>query len=290
MVVAPPTPTSPIARPAWAAARFGAALAVSVVAFAGLLAGAAGAAGASGAAAAQAAGDGASAAGEVDPATLAERVAQRIEPDLGEHVAGASVAVVAQDELVLAEGYGDADTDAGVPVTADEPAFQVGSTSKPVTWTAVMQGVEDGALDLDVDVATYLEDSAVEIDETFDEPITLRHLATHTAGFDDPANPGAVDDADELVELEQALAEAAPERVRPPGETVAYSNYGTALAGHVVAEAYDTTFEAYVQDEVLGPLDMDRTTFEQPVPDEDPSRLAAPHEGFGDDLAPIERS
>ncbi|WP_124194457.1 serine hydrolase domain-containing protein [Natrarchaeobius chitinivorans] len=197
-------------------------------------------------------------------------------------VPGATVAVVEGDETVLAKGYGEADLETGEPVRANETAFMTGSVGKLVTWTAVMQGVEDGTLDLDEDVNTYLEDSAVEIPETYDDPVTLRHLGTHTAGFDTRLNPGLADDPDEVTSLETALVETQPERVSPPGAEPRYSNWGTMLAGHVVAEAHDTTFEEYVQSEVFEPLEMDHSTFAQPVPEDRPGELAAPHEPTAD--------
>ncbi|RQG97387.1 serine hydrolase domain-containing protein [Natrarchaeobius oligotrophus] len=205
-------------------------------------------------------------------------------------VPGITVAVVEGGEPVLEKGYGEANVASGQPVRADETSFVIGSVGKLVTWTAVMQGVEDGKLDLDEDVNVYLEDSAVEIPETDDGPVTLRHLGTHTAGFDTRHDPGLVEDPDEVTSLETALAENRPDRIRPPGETVSYSNYGAMLAGHVVAEAYDTTFEEYVQSELFGPLGMDHSTFAQPVPEDHPGELAAPHEPTTDGVETADRT
>ncbi len=213
---------------------------------------------------------------------VADAIDASLEEHLGEVLPGATVAVVADDEVILAEGYGTSDVDTGAPVDPDRTAFHIGSTSKPVTGTAVMQGVEDGMLDLDADVNTYLDDSAVTIPDTFDEPITLRHLATHTAGFDDPANPGATTDPDEVDGLEDALAAGLPDRVTPPGEVVAYSNFGAALAGHVAAQAYDTDFETLVDERIFRPLGMTHSAFAQPIPDDHPGEVAAPHELTGD--------
>lgn len=140
-----------------------------------------------------------------------------------------------------------------------------------------MQGVERGILDLDEDVNTYLADSQVEVPDTYEDPVTLRHLGTHTAGFGWRPNPGFVDDREDLTSVETALVEHRPERKRPPGEAVAYSNYGALLAGHVVAEAHGSSFEEYVQSEMFQPLGMDHSTFVQPVPDDHPGDLATPH-------------
>ena len=190
---------------------------------------------------------------------------------------GATVAIVSGDRPVLTKGYGAADVDADDPVRAAETVFRVGSVGKLVTYTAVMQGVERDVLDLDADVNTYLDDSTVTVPGTYDDPVTLRHLGTHTAGFESTLDPDVVADSAALDSLETVLTDQQRSRIRPPGEFVGYSNYGAALAGHVVAEAYDTTFEEYVQSEIFDPLGMTHSTFAQPVPDDQPGNLAAPH-------------
>lgn len=209
---------------------------------------------------------------------------------IGEETPGAVVAVVKSDETVFVSGYGSADVESGAPVQADETGFRNGSVSKLVTYTAVMQGVERGVLDLDTDVNQYLDESAVEIPDTYDEPVTLRHLGTHTAGFDAIANPGMTTSHEEITSLETALVENQRERVRPPGEVTAYSNYSTMLAGHIVAQAHDTTFREYVDSEIFDPLDMDHSVFVQPVPEGYPGNLASPHTSDANGFAVADRS
>ncbi|OYR58460.1 serine hydrolase domain-containing protein [Halorubrum halodurans] len=209
-------------------------------------------------------------------------VDRAIDERIGTTTPGATVAVVTGDDPVLVKGYGAADVDTGVPVRSDETAFRVGSVGKLVTYTAVMRGVERGVLDLDADVNSYLGDSAVTVPATYDDPVTLRHLGTHTAGFESALDPDVVADPGALDSLEALLAGQQPARVRPPGELVGYSNYGAALAGHVVAEVHDTTFEEHVQAEILDPLGMVHSTFAQPVPSDRPGDLATPHVRDGD--------
>jgi CubicO group peptidase (beta-lactamase class C family) len=201
---------------------------------------------------------------------------------IGTTTPGATVAIVDGDEPVLTKGYGTADVAAGVPVRADETVFRVGSVGKLVTYTAVMQGVEQSVLELDTDVNTYLGDSRVTVPDTYDDPVTLRHLGTHTAGFESTLDPGVVADPNALDSLEAVLTTRQPSRIRPPGELVGYSNYGAALAGYVVAQAHDATFEEYVQAEVFEPLGMTHSTFAQPVPADQSGDLAAPHVRDGD--------
>ncbi|KTG11711.1 serine hydrolase domain-containing protein, partial [Haloferax profundi] len=196
---------------------------------------------------------------------------------IGTTTPGATVAIVSADAPILIKGYGAADVDADLPVRADETVFRVGSVGKLVTYTAVMQGIEQGVLDLDTDVSSYLGDSRVTVPDTYDDPVTLRHLGTHTAGFESALDPDIVTDPNSLDSLETVLANQQPSRIRPPGKLVGYSNYGAALAGHVVAEAHDTMFEDYVQAEIFDPLGMTHSAFAQPVPADQPGDLATPH-------------
>lgn len=179
------------------------------------------------------------------------------------HVAGATVAVVSDGELVFAEGYGLADRERHEPVVADETLFFPGSAGKLFTWTAVMQLVEEGKLDLDADVNTYLD---FEIPRTYSEPITLADLMTHTAGFEEQFAAQLAEDEQDVVPLREFLIRYMPERVYPPGEYSAYSNYGTALAGYIVERVSGVPYEHYVTDHILEPLGMEQSAATQPLP------------------------
>ena len=176
------------------------------------------------------------------------------------NIAGAVVTVVKDGELSLAKGYGHADLEARKPVDAGKTLFRVGSVSKLFTWTAVMQLVEEGQLDLDADINIYLD---FQVPATYPQPITLRHLMTHTPGFEDRALGLFTASTDDLLPLGRCLAENIPARVYPPGEIAAYSNYGTALAGYMVERVSGMGFEQYVEDHVFQPLGMARSTFRQ---------------------------
>src|SRR5947208_15260438 len=97
-------------------------------------------------------------------------------------VAGAVVVVVKDGQVLLAKGYGYADVAARKPVDPERTLFRAGSVSKLFTWTAVMQLVEQGKLDLDADINGYLD---FKIPPRNGKPITLRNLMTHTPGFDE---------------------------------------------------------------------------------------------------------
>ena len=201
-----------------------------------------------------------------------------VETAMADHdVAGASVAVVEGDDIVHTAGYGYADYETGDSVDPGETSFMIGSVAKLFVWTLVMQGVEDGTLDLDEPIGTYLEDYAFE----GDDEVTLEHLGTHSAGYEDRIEGLFVGNHDDVADWEATLEREMPPQVRRPGETVAYSNHGTALAGLVIQEAYDQPFERLVEERLFEPLAMDGATFEQPVPD-DRATVSQGHTPSGD--------
>src|SRR3990172_1351525 len=186
-------------------------------------------------------------------------------------IASATVSVVKDGELFFAKGYGYADREARRPVDPERTLFRPGSISKLFTWTSVMQLVEQGKIDLDANVNQHLSD--FQIPDTFPEPITMKHLMTHTPGFEDGAlGYLLIKSASDLVPLSASLAAHVPRRVRPAGAYSSYSNYGTALAGLIVANVSGMPFEEYVEKNIFEPLDMSRSTFREPLPE----RLA-PH-------------
>lgn len=212
--------------------------------------------------------------GPRDPAELAAFLDRFVPAQLErEHSVGAAVAIVKDGELLAARGYGYADLERRTPVSAEETLFATGSSGKLFTWAAVLQLVEQGRLDLDADVNTYLGSLEPRVPATFPEPVTLRHLLSHTAGFDNL--PGIfARSPEELVSAELYMVGHMPARVRPPGELAAYSNYGTSLAGVLVEEVTNTPIELYLEQEVFAPLRMESTTLRQPLPGELAARAA----------------
>lgn len=184
-------------------------------------------------------------------------------------VPGVSLAVVADGENVLLAGYGAARLEPYTSATATTP-FATGSVSKLLTAAAVMLQVERGLLDLDADVNDYLRGKAsFVIPEAFGAPVRVRHLLSHTAGFEDWPQiglftaPGA-----EVVSLAVALGAGVPQRVKPPGTEAAYSNYSSALAGYLVSLSSGLSFAEFVAREIFEPLGMQESTFRQPYPDD----------------------
>ncbi len=181
------------------------------------------------------------------------------------NIVGATLAVVKDGELLYAQGYGYADLENKIPVDADRTLFRIGSAAKLFTYTAIMQLVEQGMLDLNADVNQYL--TKFKIPDTYPEPVRVRHLLTHTAGFED-SFIGIFDFTPEhLIPMGDFLAKTFPKRVRPPGEYSAYSNYSVALAGYIVEIVSGMPFDDYIDEHIFKPLGMHHSTFREPVPE-----------------------
>lgn len=180
-----------------------------------------------------------------------------------EDIAGGVIAVVKDGKLLFEKGYGYSDVAKRTPVTPDATLFRPGSISKLFTWTAVMQQVEQGKLDLDRNVNDYLD---FKIPATYPQPITLRNLMTHTPGFEESVKNLILKDASHMEPLGQYLGAHIPRRIYPPGPVPAYSNYGAALAGHIVERTTGRPFARYVEDSIFMPLGMTRASFDQPLP------------------------
>ena len=178
-------------------------------------------------------------------------------------IAGAVVAVVRNGEVVTQRGYGYADMESRRPVDPQRTLFRPGSVSKLVTWTAVMQLVEQGRLDLDADVNSYLD---FEIPPYDGQPVTLRQIMTHTAGFEEQVRSLIGHDRDAIPPYDALLKRWVPERIFAPGTTPAYSNYATSLAGYIVERVSGEPFDDYVERHIFAPLRMTRSSFRQPLP------------------------
>lgn len=178
-------------------------------------------------------------------------------------IAGGVVAVVKDGRLIFARGYGYADIATRTPVVADKTLFRIGSVSKLFTWTAVMQLVAAGKINLDANVNQYLD---FKVPEAFGKPVTMRELMTHTAGFEETIRDLMVPTPQQLPSLRHYLIANMPARIYPPGKIVAYSNYGAALAGYIVQRVAKQPLHEYIAEHILQPLGMSHTTTLQPVP------------------------
>lgn len=196
---------------------------------------------------------------------------------INEHrIPGAVISVVHEGEMLLAKGYGYAELEEEILVSPDTTLFRPGSVSKLITWTAVMQLVERGELDLDENINTYL-DFAI----PGEEPITMRNVMTHTAGFEDVGEGLFVLSEEEMLTLEDYLKTYLPARVFPAGEVMAYSNYATGLAGYIVELISGQSFPEYAEENIFMPLEMNNSTFRQPLPENMVGNMAGAYKYSG---------
>ena len=199
------------------------------------------------------------------------------------HIAGATVSVVKDGALFFAKGYGSADVRQQRSVQADSTLFRIGSVSKLFTWTAVMQLVEQGKLDLNADINQYLD---FKIPATYPQPITLTHVMTHTPGLEEDARDLFTEDSGHITPMGKWLPAHMPKRVRPPGTYASYSNWATAAAGYIVERVSGMSFDDYVDKNILAPLGMTQTTSRQPLPARYDRQMSKGYEWKGGDFAP----
>jgi CubicO group peptidase (beta-lactamase class C family) len=179
-------------------------------------------------------------------------------------VPGMVVVVVKDGQILFAKGYGWARLEQKKLVIADRTIFNMGSVSKLITATAIMQLVEKGRIRLQDDVNTYL--TAFHIPDNYTAPVTIANLLTHTGGFEEELAATAARTPEAVLPLGQYLAQKMPPRVFPPGDLISYSNQGYALLGYVVEVASGMPFEQYVRQNILIPLGMLRSGFSRPAP------------------------
>ncbi|HEY6916940.1 MAG TPA: serine hydrolase, partial [Allosphingosinicella sp.] len=200
-----------------------------------------------------------------------------------DHIAGVAVAVADANGPLLLKGYGQADVAKGIAVDPERTLFRIGSLSKTFTWILLMREVERGRVRLDAPVNDYLPAALRLPDAGFKKPVRVADLMMHGAGFEDNglgymlAGSGA-----KLLPLEEYLARYRPRRVREAGVAPAYSNYGAALAGAIVAHLNGIDYPALVERDILAPLGISGdATFREPyapakgLPAPMPAALAA---------------
>jgi CubicO group peptidase (beta-lactamase class C family) len=171
-------------------------------------------------------------------------------------VPGVAVGMLYKGEMVTA-GFGVTNVEHPLPVT-DETLFQIGSITKTFTGTAMMRLVEMGKLELEATVRTYVPDFKVS-DETAASQATIRHLLTHTAGWEGDVfdDTGAGDDA--LAKYVAKMAEL--KQLAPLGTVFSYCNSGFSLAGYIIEVVTGKSYQAALKDLVLEPLGMKNSYF-----------------------------
>jgi CubicO group peptidase (beta-lactamase class C family) len=179
-------------------------------------------------------------------------------------IAGSVVVVVKDGKVLFQSGYGYADVARRIPMDPETVLTRIGSTSKLFTWTAVMQLVEQGKLDLNRNVDDYLD---FKVSAPGGKPITLLDLMNHRGGFEEGLKDIFALDPERLQSQEEYLKRHPRPLLFPTGTIPAYSNYGTALAGYIVQRVSGEPYARYIDNHILRPLGMAHSTFDQPLPE-----------------------
>ncbi|HEY7641577.1 MAG TPA: serine hydrolase domain-containing protein [Steroidobacteraceae bacterium] len=180
-------------------------------------------------------------------------------------IAGGVIVVVKGGEIIAQKGYGYADVATKKPVDPERTLFRAGSVSKLVTHTAAMQLIEQGKLDLEGDIAQYLD---LPIPAAFGKPVTLHNLMTHTGGFEELVRGLMASDPQRFMPLETYVKATKPTRIYPPGEVPSYCNYCLALEGYIIQRVSGENFDDYLDQHIFAPLGMSNSTFRQPLPEQ----------------------
>ena len=193
-------------------------------------------------------------------------------------IPGMVLAAVKDGEVLYLNGYGFADLSARTPADPEKTLFRVGAVSQPVTAAAIMQLAERGRIFLDDDVNIYLRRWS--IPATFEQPITIRHIMTHTSGLDfkelEIAAPTSADERAYPTRLPSIM----PRRVSEPGVFFRESSLGYALLGSIVERYSRLNFDAAIKRHIFAPLGMNESAFA--IPYDERSRLATGYDASGE--------
>jgi CubicO group peptidase (beta-lactamase class C family)/D-alanyl-D-alanine dipeptidase len=198
-----------------------------------------------------------------DYAAIAERLSGLINEQLADKKLPAiSIALVDDQEIVWAQGFGYADPDVKRPATADT-VYRVGSVSKLFTDIGMMRLAEQGQIDIDAPVTRYLPDLRPKNPFPAAKPITLRMLTSHRAGLirEPPVGNYFVTDEPSLADTVRSLNDTT--LVYPTLQKIKYSNAGIATVGYVLEVTQKQPFAPYLEKAVLVPLGMTRSSFEK---------------------------
>jgi CubicO group peptidase (beta-lactamase class C family) len=193
-------------------------------------------------------------------AALAAWAEAEFAPALADHrYSGLVMTVVKDGEVVFNRGYGKADPFKGTAVDPSATLFRIGSTTKVFTATAIAQLLEEGRIaSLDDPANKYLK--RVQLPDAGGKAITVWHLLTHRAGFEDSAyGLGAKVPPKGALATTAEIERFMPQIVRPAGSVSVYSNYSTALLGLMVEDVSGLPIKRFFDERIFRPLGMTHT-------------------------------
>ena len=195
--------------------------------------------------------------------TERSQIGQKIQDYVKEHektTAGMATAVFDKDGTIYQGNFGYMDKEKGIKAD-DDSVFEWGSVTKLTVWISVMQLWEQGKINLEEDIRTYLPEGFVR-NLRYNKPIAMLDLMNHQSGFDEA--PLYMQGGKSLEDL---LLQYQPAQSFEPGTTTAYSNYSTGLAAYIVERISGQSFVDYVHEHIFQPLGMERTAIAQDLSD-----------------------
>jgi CubicO group peptidase (beta-lactamase class C family) len=195
------------------------------------------------------------------------------------HTPGLVITVVYQGEVLLAEGYGLADIEKGVPMTA-QTHMRAGSVSKPITSTGILELAATGQINLNESLSAYVPELV--FDDGFGPAPTLAQLLTLQGGYGDAVVGTHAPTLDQWLPLDVYLEENPPERFMPSGKVLSYTSWEHALLGYTMAEVSGQPFDLAMSQYLFEPLGMENSTFTQPLPAPIAENLATGYAYDGD--------
>jgi CubicO group peptidase (beta-lactamase class C family) len=228
--------------------------------------------------------------GSPDPRVDVEAVVASLEPEIRRamlegQIPSMTVALVAGDQVIWSEGFGESNLRARTPA-APSTVYIIASTFKTMATAALLQLHEEGRFGLGDPVRDYLTDLEIQ-DEAPDDPVTFRHLLTHTSGLPTVFSPAPLW-ADTVPTPMDRYLEERLQVVGPPMERVRYSNMAYTLLARLVEEISGTDFREFVRKRVFDPATMESTHF---APTADMmERIAVPYapDSSSGRLAPVD--
>ncbi len=182
------------------------------------------------------------------------------------HIPGVAIIIVHGDSLIFSKGYGYSDLTKQVKVNPSTSVFRCGSVSKSLTATAVMILKEQGKIDLHKDISFYLNEEEINSFGISGKSITLHHLLTHSAGFDERLFGSHVNSYQEWMPLKEYFVRYPLIFRSEPGEILNYNDQGIALAGYIVEKVSGISFSEFMKKQLFMPLQMNNSSFNPQLP------------------------
>ena len=205
------------------------------------------------------------------------------------NIPGVAVVIIQDEKIVFSGGYGYGNVTDQIKISAEDSVFRVASIAKLITAAAVMKLAEEGRIDLDAPVNKYLKRFQIS-DKGYGEPVRIRHLLTHTEGFTQKSIGGKTLDYTKLEDLGSFVKRTMPKRFIEPGTIITYGNHATALLGVLIEDVTGETYSEYVEKEIFRPLNMNNSSFRQPVSKELKSKRITEYRYRNESFMPVPES